>query len=232
MLRALPAIALALVASCASTSKAPVSAASPPPAQEPEARAPDAPTSAPSSIPTSMASTPPLPPEPEAGAILYPPPFSARAIREATHEGRIYRFRTTTVDGVSERTAEFRDVTEDGARVIGQNFGPDGASMGAPTAAVLSWAELESHATYQAEHTRVEVTEVTVPAGTYSAWQYIIEESTEEGLRVTRAWFAPELPGAPVKHVVELDGTVRTTMELVSHENPEPLPDVDPEVSE
>lgn len=108
--------------------------------------------------------------------------------------------------------------------MIGQNFGPNGEPLGDPRSAPVTWADLESHATYQADHTRVETTEVTVPAGTFSAWLYIVEEDTSEGLKVTRAWFAPELPGAPVKHVVELDGQLRSTMELVTHENPESAP--------
>lgn len=157
-------------------------------------------------------------PTAEPDDVLFPPPFPADEIREATQEGRTYVWRVTTPDGVSLRKVVFRDVEEKGASVEALNSTESGQPLSDLSRAPVTWAELESHAHYPAPSTVVEEETITVPAGTYSTWRYTVTLETQEGVQVTRAWFALELPGAPVRHEVELDGVLSSKMELIVHE--------------
>jgi hypothetical protein len=145
-----------------------------------------------------------------------PPPFSAEQIRGATPNGRTYIFRMTEADGgVITRRVVFSDVSDETASIEAIMLDEYGEPLGESDKNVVTWEDLVTHASYPRDHTVISDASVEVPAGTYAAKLYTVTERKEGKQQVTRAWFAKDLPGAPVKHVVEVDGTPVATMELV-----------------
>lgn len=161
-------------------------------------------------------------PRAEPGAVIFPPPFGAEVIRDATKEGRTYVWRITTPTGVTLRKVTFRSVGEEGARIEGQITDVDGEPLTELSSDYVTWAVLESHAHYPAKGTVVEEETIATPAGTFLTWRYTSRVETEEGTQITRAWFAPTLPGAPVRHEIEQDGELSSKMILVRHVPGEP----------
>ena len=80
-----------------------------------------------------------------------------------------------------------------------------------------TWEELVAHARYPAAGTVITQATITTPAGTFAARLYTVTKEREGKRFVTRAYFADKLPGAPVKHSVEVDGAPLTEMVLLSH---------------
>lgn len=151
---------------------------------------------------------------------IAPPPFNAEQIRDATRRGRTYIFRLTQGDEIFYRRIRFVEVSDSGCTTEGQMLTRERATMGPATTTRATWAELVIHARYPADATTIErgVT-VVVPAGTFESTLYHVRTSDEEGRPTrTRAWFAEALPGAPVKLMIEVDGTILTTMQLVEHD--------------
>lgn len=150
---------------------------------------------------------------------LAPVPFPAERIRTATDAGRTYVFAVTTPDGqTAQRRLRFTAVDAEGGTLESALLGPDGAPFGEPQARRVTWTELEGHAHFPAAATTVTEESVTVPAGRFDATVYTVRE---EG-KVSRYWFAKDLPGAPVRMVEESaaaagEAPQRFTMELVSH---------------
>ena len=143
------------------------------------------------------------------------PPFSAAQVRDATPEGRQYRFRIEQPGKPPFiQVLEFVDVDEHGAtlrqRSMAQGAPPD---AGETAQARVSWAALESHGRSPLGTTRVSVERITVPAGTFDCLRYTIRK----GAHVTRSWFARVLPGAPIQQEV-VNGDARTfRMTLLAH---------------
>lgn len=146
------------------------------------------------------------------------PPFSAAEIRAATAPGRTYHYRMGVGDEVHERLMVFVRVDDEGAEIEHRVLGPDGEVAETTPARRSTWQDLEGHATYPRAGTTVSEVEITVPAGTFAGWLYEVREQTDKGPQLTRAWFARELPGAPVKHQVEVGGQLVHQMVLLRHE--------------
>lgn len=153
---------------------------------------------------------------------MAPPPFTAEQIRAATPDGRRYVFDLMLMEfGKLRREIVFRDPTETTVRIESKSLSAPGKPAKAETS-TTSWAELVSHAAYPAAATTIEDTEVTVPAGTFAAKLYTIREDGKDGLpKVTQAWFAKALPGAPVKHVIQLGNRTDRVMLLLEHSVPD-----------
>ncbi|MCA9593331.1 MAG: hypothetical protein KC776_08465 [Myxococcales bacterium] len=63
--------------------------------------------------------------------------------------------------------------------------------------------------TRPANATRIERVRITVPAGTFDAQLYTVDELRDDGLRrVMKDWYAREVPGIPIKSWMTLDGRV------------------------
>lgn len=166
--------------------------------------------------PSSAPATARRVPTAEPGAVLFPPPFTAAQIRDATPVGRTYRWKLSGPESTGERMVRFVEVGPERAKVAAVNIGPSGIGS-LPEGQWVSWGELVEHATYPASGTQVSEVEVEVPAGRFDAWLYDVKIPTDDGLRRTKAWFALELPGAPVKHEVYMDGALQSRMELIEH---------------
>jgi hypothetical protein len=148
-----------------------------------------------------------------------PIPFTAREIRDATPAGRTYVFAVRREGGpMMQRIIEFTKVDEKGASLRMSMKAADGSEPGPPRESEATWAEFVGHATYPGARTVIEPTEVEVPLGRFRGRRYRVLNRTDEGgLELTDAVFADELPGAPVRHVVSVDGKEISFMELVEH---------------
>lgn len=150
---------------------------------------------------------------------LAPPPFSADEIRDATAPGRTYRFRVDAPGRPAVvRQMRFASVDDEGCVIEVTMYDGAGARVGEPQARRQTWAQLVGHASYPRSWTTVSEVQVEVPAGRFAAKLYEVRDDTERaGWKVTRAWFATSLPGAPVKLVVREGGEVVSRMELLKH---------------
>lgn len=173
----------------------------------------------PASAPTKA---PPKVVEKPADGATAPVPFTAERIREATPKGRTYRFQVGGPgDAPMTLTMRFVEVGPEKAVLETTMLGADGKPLAEAKRQDTTWAQLENHAHYPAAATVITPEKVTVPAGTYAAKKYTVTEKDEDGTRrVTQAWFADDLPGAPVKFIVERDGRPAATMILLEHTNP------------
>jgi hypothetical protein len=143
-----------------------------------------------------------------------PTPFTADEIREACPSGRVGVLRVTEADGaVSHRLYRFLDADAGGARFGGGPCDPSGEPLGPLRDRVCTWVELQGHASYPAEKTRVEEDVVDVPAGRLESLRYTVQDGEE----VTTLWFARSIPGPPVKVVETVAGQVTQTTVLVLH---------------
>lgn len=140
------------------------------------------------------------------------PPFTAEKIRDATAEGRTYRFRVAGNDGRAEQMIRFVDVDPDGATSETTVIGPDGAAVGEPRTRRLSWEDLERHAHFPPGTTERN-TPCQTPAGQFDCVVYSVPDA--EG--TTLFYFARSLPGAPVRVAKKADGRELMVMELVEH---------------
>ncbi len=151
-----------------------------------------------------------------------PVPFTADRIREATKAGRTYRFEVGG-PGEGPMTLTMRFVEVGKEKVVLESTMLDAA--GKPLAEAkrqdTTWAKLESHAHYPAAATVITPEKVTVPAGTFATKKYAVTTKEPDGSTlVVQAWFADDLPGAPVKYIAEKDGKRVSTMTLLEHTNP------------
>ena len=113
---------------------------------------------------------------------------------------------------------KFTGVSDEGCTITHRQWTDDSEPEEFPSH-TQTWQELWSHATYPAELSTIVDEEVTVPAGTFACKRYDVL-STGTKLLATRAWFATELPGAPVKIEAYDGGELQITSVLEKHENP------------
>ena len=129
----------------------------------------------------------------------------------------MYRWRVVDEDGEHIREVVMAEVDDQGTQMTAKTFSPEGEPLGDPQVRRIEWGDLVEHATYPAEGTTTSEVEVEVPAGSFDAWLYEVRVESPDGMRITRAWFAPELPGAPVRHEIEENGERTSLMELLEH---------------
>lgn len=197
--RAASVLVLALFVLTACDSKAPSPEAGPPPSEAP-------PTAAPAPMPS---------------AIFAPFPFSAEQIRDATPAGRHVVYRVVDPNGVTLTNMTFVQANEQGTFVKNRVTTESGALVG-ETESTNTWEDLKMHARYPADFTTITETEVAVAAGTFAAKLYEISDG--RGGVETRAWFANELPGPPVKMENYREGQVIFSMELLENRVEEQAP--------
>lgn len=147
------------------------------------------------------------------------PPFSADEIRGATRPFRTYVWRVEASGRPPEvHRLRFVEVDDEGCRIERTLLDESGEARGEPSVRAATWEELVGHASYPREATTITDVEVEVPAGVFDAWRYQVIEEEGGVTRVTRAYFAKALPGAPVLHVVEEDGVEVSRMALLAHD--------------
>ncbi|MEM9488627.1 MAG: hypothetical protein AAGC55_05755 [Myxococcota bacterium] len=152
------------------------------------------------------------------GDELAPRPFNAEQIRAATPAGRSYRFRVENQDGsVRLLQMTFMRVDERGATLQQAMYDADGKPAGQAQTSEVTWPELVGHANYPREATVISDARIETPAGAFDCMLYTVTEQVDGRTQVTRAYFARELPGAPVVMRIEVAGQPMISMTLVEH---------------
>lgn len=148
-----------------------------------------------------------------------PTPFTADEIREGCPSGRRHLFAERTPAGTTRRETHFIESTPEGARIEIVTLNDDGTT-GEPQLGEATWEELRLHARYPAAQTTITAEEITVPFGTFVTKRYTVDDP--EAGTLTRVWFADDLPGPPIRLIVEQGGVEALHLEMQSLSFPEP----------
>jgi hypothetical protein len=136
---------------------------------------------------------------------VYPAPFTAEQIRDATKNGRTYRYKVEMPNTpVKEYAITFRNVDEGGAEVT---------QPGAPPRR-MGWLLLQQHAEFPKDKTTTHEEKLKTPAGKFECVVYEVKGENEE---LWTFFFAKKLPGAPVFFYADRHGKRLRTTTLVEH---------------
>lgn len=136
---------------------------------------------------------------------IYPAPFTAEQIRDATKNGRTYRYKIETPGKpAKEYSITFRNVDEAGAEI----------HSGSAPPRRLAWRLLQQDSEFPKDKTKTHPEKLATPAGKFECTVY--EVSGEDG-EVWTFYFAKKLPGAPVFFYAERNGRRLRTTTLVDH---------------
>lgn len=147
----------------------------------------------------------PSAPPPQANeAGMYPTPFTADQIRDATKAGRTYKYKIEAEGSPSgERVMTFVKVDAEGADLVTDGSAPKR----------VTWEELRKHAEFPKPVVSTRSEKTTTPAGTFDCVVYVVQSPGE----IRTFYFAKDLPGAPVLFFTEKDGKRVMTSTLVDH---------------
>lgn len=146
------------------------------------------------------------------------PPFSAEQIRQAMPIGTRVVLRIAVAGQspvLEEMTVTAAD--ESGCTIQTRKLAEHGALLQEAGPATATWAGLASHAHFPAAATSRSDSTVTVPAGSFDTWLYVVRPSQPDG-EERRMHFARALPGPPISMEVVRGGAPTMTMTLVSRE--------------
>lgn len=136
---------------------------------------------------------------------VYPAPFTADQIRDATKNGRTYRYKIELPNKPpKEHVITFKNVDEGGAEV--SSSGEQSKRYG--------WLTLQEHAEFPKDKVTTREEKLKTPAGKFDCIVY--EVAGEDGEQWTY-YFAKKLPGAPVFFYVERNGKRLRTTTLIEH---------------
>jgi hypothetical protein len=136
---------------------------------------------------------------------VYPAPFTAEQIRDATKEGRTYRYKVEVPNQPTKEYAlTFRKVDTSGAELF--NGGDNPKRIG--------WLSLQQQSEFPKDKVSTRAEKLKTPAGKFECMVY--EVAGEDGESFTY-YFARRLPGAPVFFYVERNGKRLRTTTLVEH---------------
>lgn len=168
--------------------------------------------------PESAASNSEAPKKTEAVAgELAPAPFTAEQIRAATAVGRTYRFEVNLGGEIQEVEMRFVEVSDASCTIEQTYFDASGKPKSEPTRSEQTWQDLVGHAAYPKAGTRITERRVETPAGSWDALVYEVRETKQGKEWLTVAYFARDLPGAPVRHEVSVGGQPLSVMILKKH---------------
>lgn len=164
--------------------------------------------------PQAASASAPLPvPDPEADKA--PTPYTAAQIRDASKAGRTILFVMESPPKPSlRRRMRFLAVDDERATIANETLDDTGKPLGAAETATSTWEELRKHASFPKASTTIVDAVAEVPAGSFPCKRYTVLEGTKK----TTACFANDLPGPPVELIVEDDGKLVISMELVKNE--------------
>jgi len=144
------------------------------------------------------------------GEGLAPTPFTADEIRSGCPEGRTIRIRVTPSAGHSYmRVNRFEHCNDEGAVLARWRVGEDGTPDGPIELARASWLDLQRHAAFPADATRIDAASIVLPFGEFDCLVYRVVRDRRESVFS----FAQALPGMPVR--VERIGPDGVDVELV-----------------
>lgn len=165
-------------------------------------------------------SPPPPPATPAATKPVGPPapfPFTPDELRAANPVGRKLRYRVVRARLVSFQEFLFIAADADGATIQGTAFDEKGTIKGEPKLERSTWAELQSNASFPADETSIDDSEVTTPVGTIKTKLYSVTQDVSGSSVLTLVHFAadPTWAGPPIAMAVTVDGEQQLTMELL-----------------
>jgi hypothetical protein len=136
---------------------------------------------------------------------VYPAPFTAEQIRDATKNGRTYRYKIEVPNKPArEHVITFRNVDANGAEI----------HTGAEQVRRFGWITLQQHAEFPKDKVTTREEKLKTPAGKFDCIVYVVQGEDDE---VWTYYFAKKLPGAPVFYYVERNGKRLRTTTLVEH---------------
>jgi hypothetical protein len=156
---------------------------------------------------------PPPPPPPAAAGgepekpkgAVYAAPFTAEQIRDATKNGRTYRYKVEVPNKpIKEYAITFKNVDEGGAEL---HSGGDRAKR-------YGWLTLQQQSEFPKDKVKTHDEKLKTPAGKFECVVY--EVAGDDG-EVWTYYFAKKLPGAPVFFYVERNGKRLRTTTLVEY---------------
>jgi hypothetical protein len=150
-----------------------------------------------------------------------PTPFTADEIRAGCPQGRMIRLRIEEA-GSDSTTRDIRFVRcdADGADQEFRQFDASGRALDEPLVRHSTWRELQEHASYPSDRTRVEPEALETPMGRLDCLRY----SVADGDRLDVSWFARDLPGMPVRSESREHERVTYRMRMVENHLPRHAP--------
>lgn len=152
-----------------------------------------------------------------------PTPYSAEDIRDHCRPGytTIYKIEAEGVDPFL-RVSSFLDSGSEKARFDGHEESMNGEVLREYPVSDADWKTLQGHASFPVERTDIGEDTITIPAGTFQCWKYVLKSGPSNDSPIPRPerttfWFAKNLPGPPVKMVQETKGKATMTMTLVKY---------------
>ncbi len=128
-----------------------------------------------------------------------PTPYSANEIKLNCPQGRVIVFQVeTSGKPLFFQTMKFGTESQDGTVVESTITDAAGNIVGQKQFIVSKWTELQAHASFPEDRTRIETQEFTTPLGTFDCWLYTISSETNAVKSEKRFWFAKILPGPPI----------------------------------
>lgn len=135
----------------------------------------------------------------------YPAPFTAEQLRDATKNGRTYRFKVEMPNKPTrEYVITFRNVDASGAEI----------HQGSDHVKRFGWLGLQRHAEFPKDKVTTHDEKLKTPAGKFECIVYEVKGEDDE---LWTYYFAKKLPGAPVFFYVERHGKRLRTVTLVEH---------------
>jgi len=136
---------------------------------------------------------------------VYPAPFTAEQIRDATKNGRTYRYKVEMPNKPTrEYSLTFRKVDDGGAEIF----------SGSNASKRMGWLALQQQSEFPKDKVTTREEKLKTPAGKFECVVYEVEGDDGE---VWTYYFAKKLPGAPVFFYVERNGKRLRTTTLVEH---------------
>lgn len=147
------------------------------------------------------------------GRATLPTPYTAAQIRDAYRPGFASTYRHTQGGEARLERTTVVSATELGVSLRMETVDAAGEGQSDARTGEATWAELRDHAAFPAHATSQHPDEtVTVPYGTVEVRRYVVEQSDGS----TRTfWFAPSLPGPPVRMTITRGGEQTFEMALV-----------------
>jgi len=152
------------------------------------------------------------------GPGLLPTPFTADEIRTRCPNGRVIRMRIEREgELVGWRTNRFAGGDGEGATLESRRFDAGGNPIGELEADRVTWAEIQAHASFEAERTTREPETIETPMGLLDCLHY---RRAEDDGSTSDFWFARAMPGMPIRYRNVLDGRITSDVIVVESSLP------------
>jgi hypothetical protein len=142
-----------------------------------------------------------------------PPAFTAEELAAGIEAGEHYVFQVDTREGSSQTHVTFSDAGPETVNVVSWAVVEGVATE--PVTAAASWDELATHSLYPENRATRRETMCSTAIGELAGTEYEVRE--DDG-SIVRACFATELPGPPVRYLLEVDEVAVFGMVLIAHE--------------